>query len=312
MCPACQWLVHAETLKGLAARAQELTSDGKLSEAVAAWDESLSLLPEDSQQHALVTQRKAELVSRIAADAATAPQPNAPAAHSSWWRTAGASAVGVLALLLGKFKFLLLGLTKLKTLLSMGAFFGVYWSTYGWPLALGLVLSIYIHEMGHVASLKRHGIAAGAPLFIPGVGALVLLKQRIDDPKVDAAIGLAGPVWGLGAGLAAYAVYLATGKPIWIAIAQLTGLINLFNLIPVWQLDGSRAFHALTSVQRWTVIAAMAVAYVLTRQKLLLLVGAVAVWRGFQRQQAPGDARTVTTFILLVAVLAWMSKLQGI
>ena len=60
----------------------------------------------------------------------------------------------------------------------MFAFFGVYWSIYGWPLALGLVVSIYIHEMGHVAMLRRLGIAAGAPLFIPGMGAVVMLKQH--------------------------------------------------------------------------------------------------------------------------------------
>src|SRR6185295_15634917 len=108
----------------------------------------------------------------------------------------------------------------------MFAFFGVYWSMHGWPLALGLVLSIYIHEMGHVAMLRHLGIDASAPLFIPGVGALVMLKQHITDPLTDAKIGLAGPVWGLGAGLAAGAVYLVTGASIWLAIAQLTGFIN--------------------------------------------------------------------------------------
>ena len=107
---------------------------------------------------------------------------------------------------LGKLKFLLLGLTKASTFVSMFAFFGVYWSIYGWPLALGLVLSIYIHEMGHVAMLRRLGIAAGAPMFIPGVGALVMLKQHVADPLTDAKIGLAGPVWGLGAALAAFGV----------------------------------------------------------------------------------------------------------
>ena len=100
----------------------------------------------------------------------------------------------------------------------MFAFFGVYWSIYGWPLALGLVVSIYIHEMGHVAMLRRLGIGASAPMFIPGVGALVMLKQRVDDPLTDAKIGLAGPVWGLGAAVAAFAAYLVTGAKIWLAI----------------------------------------------------------------------------------------------
>jgi hypothetical protein len=81
----------------------------------------------------------------------------------------------------GKLKFLLLGLTKAKTFFSMFAFFGFYWTQFGWPLAAGLVISLYIHEMGHVHMLRRLGIDAGAPLFIPGLGAFVMLKQHVTD-----------------------------------------------------------------------------------------------------------------------------------
>jgi Zn-dependent protease len=189
----------------------------------------------------------------------------------------------------------------------MFAFFGVYWSTHGWKLALGLVVSIYIHEMGHVAMLRRLGIKAGSPLFIPGVGALVMLKQRIDDPIIDAKIGLAGPIWGLGAGLAAYGIFVMTKVPVWLAIAQLTGLINLFNLIPIWQLDGSRAFHALSSAQRIVLLCVIALTYFATQQKMLLLIGAVAVWRAFQKTTVPGDRDTVLKFSLLVAALSWLA-----
>ena len=166
--------------------------------------------------------------------------------QQAWWTRGAAAAATVGLLLVGKLKFLLLGLTKASTFVSMFGFFAVYWSIYGWPLALGLVVSIYIHEMGHVAMLRRLGIDSGAPLFIPGVGALVMLKEHITDPIVDARIGLAGPVWGLGAAVAAWRIYFATGAAIWLAIAQLTAFLNLFNLIPIWQLDGSRGFHALS------------------------------------------------------------------
>jgi Zn-dependent protease len=177
-------------------------------------------------------------------------------------------------------------------------------------LALGLVLSIYIHEMGHVAMLRRLKIDAGAPLFIPGVGALVLLKQRIHDPRTDAAVGLAGPVWGLGAGLVALGGYVVTDAKIWLAIAQLTGFINLFNLIPVWQLDGARAFHALNRAERWVVVAGFGAMLLLTGQKLLIVIGAVAVWRAFQREAGPGDQRTLITFLVLIASLSWMAALR--
>ena len=70
-----------------------------------------------------------------------------------------------------KAKALLLGLTKGTTLLTMLLSLGVYWSMWGWPLRLGLVLSIYVHEMGHVIALARYGFRATAPMFIPGLGA---------------------------------------------------------------------------------------------------------------------------------------------
>ena len=224
--------------------------------------------------------------------------------HSSGWRRGVAGAVSLGVLLLGKLKFLLLGLTKISTFASMFAFFGVYWTVYGWPLALGLVVSIYIHEMGHVSMLRRLGIDSGAPLFIPGVGALVMLRQHIDDPLTDAKIGLAGPLWGLGAALAAFAVYLAVRAPIWLAIAHLTGFLNLFNLIPIWQLDGARGFQVLSRQERWALVAVIVAAYLLTNVGLLILVGAVAVWRATQSAAGPGNLRIAATFVGLVVLLS--------
>jgi Zn-dependent protease len=258
----------------------------------------------------VIRARVGDLTSRLAAQPATGH----PATQSDepWWRRGWGALIALLLFSLGKLKFLLLGLTKLSTFVSMFAFFGVYWNLYGWPLALGLVISIYIHEMGHVAMLRRLGIHAGAPLFIPGIGALVLLKQHISDPSVDAKIGLAGPVWGLGAGLAAYAVFLATGTMTWAAIAQLTGFINLFNLIPIWQLDGSRGFHALAVWQRWIVVAAIGATYLVTSQKILLVIGAVALYRAFQRAVIKPDYRAMITFVVLVVALAWLSTVHYI
>src|SRR5207249_8827341 len=137
-----------------------------------------------------IRDRVAEIGRSIDSSADDAPGDD----EKPWWRRGALGIVTVGLLLLSKLKFLLLGLTKASTFISMFAFFGVYWSVYGWRLALGLVLSIYIHEMGHVAMLRRLGIDAGAPMFIPGVGAFVMLKQHVAEPLTDAKIGLAGPV----------------------------------------------------------------------------------------------------------------------
>jgi Zn-dependent protease len=309
-CPACGTLVHADELKQLATNADAATNAGELVKAREHWDAALHFLPASSQQHTVIRARVADLTKRI--DAATpATARSKPAADGSWFRRGGVAIITVGLFAIGKLKFLLLGLTKASTFVSMFAFFAVYWNIYGWPLALGLVVSIYIHEMGHVAMLRRLGIAAGAPLFIPGVGALVMLKQHVDDPITDAKIGLAGPVWGLGAALASLGVYAVTDKPIWLAIAHLTGFLNLFNLIPVWQLDGSRGFHALSRMERWIVVATIALAVYVTGQRLLLIVGGVAVWRAAQREVGPGDRRVLATFVILVAALSWIAKAVG-
>jgi len=307
-CPACGTLVHAETLKQLAAAADAGARAGDLASARDAWSRVLELLPPQSDQHAAVARRLADIAQRI--DAA-AGSPAADTSKTPWWRRGAPGLAAVVIALLSKIKFLLLGLTKASTFVSMFAFFGVYWSIYGWPLALGLVLSIYIHEMGHVAMLRSLGIAAGAPLFVPGVGAFVMLKQHIGNPLNDAKVGLAGPVWGLGAALAALIMYVVTRAPIWLAIAQLTGFLNLFNLIPVWQLDGSRGLHVLARWERWALVFAIAAALIVTQQRLLLIVGGVAVWRALQRDAGPGDTRVLATFVVLVVTLSMLARGVG-
>jgi Zn-dependent protease len=293
-------------LKELAGLADAAAQSGDLAAAREHWTTALGLLPAHSQQHGAIQARIAELTRRERDSPGASPPDDKP-----WWRRGAAGLVTIAVLLATKLKFLLLGLTKASTFVSMFAFFGVYWSIYGWPLALGLALSIYVHEMGHVAMLRRLGINAGAPMFIPGVGAVVMLKQHVTDPLTDAMIGLAGPVWGLGAALAALVAYFATHAPIWLAIAQLTGFLNLFNLIPIWQLDGSRGFHVLSRGERWTVVFAVAVALMLTEQRLLFVIGAVAVWRALQREAGPGDSRALATFVGLVLALSFLARGVG-
>jgi Zn-dependent protease len=312
-CPACGALVHASTLKQVAATAAALTVAGQLVEARSAWSSALDLLPATSQQHATIVSRIAELNKKIIAQPAqrsSQTSASSPADTRPLWKRGVGSVVAASALLLSKLKFLILGLTKLSTLASMFAFFGVYWTAFGWPLAAGLVVSIYIHEMGHVAMLRRLKIDAGAPVFIPGVGALVRLKQRIDDPSADAIVGLAGPVWGLGAAMTAYVAYQTTGVGVWAAIARLGAYVNLFNLIPIWQLDGSRGFHALSRWQQCVVIAAAGVALAVTGQRMLILIAGVGVYRLFRPAVSKPDRTALATFVVLIGALAWLSAIH--
>ena len=313
-CPSCQKLVHAATLGRLAAEADEAARAGNASAALGLWRQALDLLPPTSEQSRVIAARVAEL-SRAAEEA--------PAAGTKrpGWASAG-TAAGLIGLALWKFKFvvvfaltklkfLALGFTKAGTAFSMILSLGVYWAAWGWRFALGVILTMYVHEMGHVASLRRYGIAATAPMFVPGLGAFVRLKQTLQSPREDARVGLAGPIWGLGATLATYGFYLALGWPVLAAVAKFSAWLNLFNLLPVWQLDGGRGFAALARPQRWGVAAACGTAYALTKEGLLLLLllaAAGRAWRG--ASPAEPDHVVLVQYVGLVLSLALLATIR--
>ena len=322
-CPACGRLVHADRLASLAADAESADARGDMDAALPLWREALDLLPAGSRQREVVTQRVNALSDAVRKrPGGGKPPPPAPGqshTHGHRGLKGAAVAVGGLALLLWKFKFvvaflvtkgklLLLGLTKSSTLFSMLLSVGVYWTVWGWRFALGIVLAIYVHEMGHVITLSRYGFKASAPTFIPGLGAFIRMKQRPVNPHEDAAVGLAGPIYGMLASAAAYALFRATDQPIFGAIAQFNAWINLFNLIPIGPLDGGRAFGALSRKQRWWVVLAMLTAWVLTAENLLALLALVAGFRAAAEKPATdeGDKPATVQFVGLIGLLSWM------
>jgi Zn-dependent protease len=280
---------------------------GNATAALTAWREALALLPTSSRQHETVLGRVADLSRCLDSGAPAAPRP-------SWARRAGP--LGVLALLLwkakaivlffaSKAKLLLLGLGQGGTVLSALVSLGVYWAAWGWAFAAGLIVSLYVHEMGHVAALARFGIKATAPMFIPGLGAVVRLKQYPASPREDARVGLAGPTWGLAAAAACYAAFLALQAPMLAAVAVWGARINLFNLIPLGPLDGGRGFRALTRGQRWLVVAVLAVLLVVTGEGLLWLVLAAAALRALAGEPArEADWPACWQFSLLLLALS--------
>ncbi len=153
-----------------------------------------------------------------------------------------------LALLVAKGKVLLLALAKIKAVSTLGTMFvsiAAYALAFGWPFAVGFVLLLFIHEMGHVIQLRREGVEASAPIFIPFVGAVIAAKSMGEDAAAEARVGLAGPILGTAGTLVPLAIWLATGSDLWRALAYVGFFINLINLMPVLPLDGGRAMAVL-------------------------------------------------------------------
>ncbi len=345
-CPGCGGLVHADALRGLAADAERAERQRDLPGELTAWRGVLELLPAGSGQHQRVLTRVQALSALVPAGTAAAAQPAravannqttppsstasatgaTPAANApprTGWRKwfAGLGAFGVLLakmkwvllFLLAKGKALLIGLTQIKTVLSMAIAVGVYTMVFGWRFALGLVLSIYVHEMGHVVWLRRYGIPATAPMFIPGLGAFVRLKQRPATPGEDARVGLAGPVWGAAAAVGALLLGRALQVPILSAIARVGAWINLFNLLPVWQLDGGRGFVALSRRQRAYAAAVLWIVALSAHEGMLYILAIAASFRAASAAGAPerGDRAVFLTYVALVVGLTWLIRLCG-
>ncbi|HEY4184522.1 MAG TPA: site-2 protease family protein [Polyangia bacterium] len=320
-CPNCGRLVHAAELKQLAADAEAAERGQETTRALASWRLMLDLLPIQSTQHARVL-AKVQALSGTVTAGRTGPSPARPKPAGSG-KSKAAAGLGTIGVLLAKFKWgvlllltkgkaLLIGLTQAKTFLSMAIAIGVYTSFFGWKFALGLILSIYVHEMGHVVALRRYGIPASAPMFIPGFGALVRLKQNPATVGEDARTGLAGPIWGTAAALVALALGALLHNQLLFAIARLGAWINLFNLLPVWQLDGGRGFAALSRGQRGVVAGVLWVLALSHVDGLLFILAIAASFRAAGKSAPPlGDRPVLATFLGLVIGLTVLMVVAG-
>lgn len=150
---------------------------------------------------------------------------------------------------------LLFKIPALGSLATILVSFGAYALFYGPWFAVALITMLFVHEMGHVVEIRRQGMHATAPIFIPFMGAAIFQRTHPTDALKQAQIGIAGPIAGtLGATVAAV-LYTATQNEIFLLAAWLGFFLNLINLIPVWQLDGS---WILAPVSPWLQVAGFA------------------------------------------------------
>jgi Zn-dependent protease len=252
------------------------------------------------------------------------------------WSFARWGALGALLLLLWKFKaVLVIGLTKLKFILAggkifaMGKFLGTgvsmiisvfaYAFIFGLPYAVGFVLLIFVHEMGHVLALRWYGIQASVPIFLPFLGAFVAMKEMPKNAYVEAVVGIAGPVLGTVGALVCWQLYGWTQQPLFLALAYAGFMINLFNLMPVLPLDGGRVAAAISP---WLWVAGMVACVLLMFARpnpilfILIILSLPRMWQMWRQPEAereyysvPPQQRTsmgIAYFVLCACLGAWM------
>jgi Zn-dependent protease len=194
-----------------------------------------------------------------------APNGNAietDAAHPSRdnWRSRLKKALGpiavvgvVIAKFLAKLKFFILPALKFLPILlkSGGTMLISIWAYalfFGWRFAVGFVLLMFVHECGHLIVAKKFGLPVSAPVFIPFMGAFILLKDQPSNAWMEACVGIGGPMLGSLGALACNSLGEIFNMPLLIALASTGYFLNLFNLMPVGFLDGGRI---VTALSRW-------------------------------------------------------------
>jgi Zn-dependent protease len=300
VCDQCQALVYADKLDQLASEAKAMEAKGELLRARDHWLMGLPLLPRGSSQAAWIQNHALELNA--------AAQNSTPSNKSKWVKRL--APLGPLAAVLAKGKLLLTILFKMKFLLSLAAFLAIYWAQFGPKFAIGFTTMILIHEMGHFIDVKRRGLPAEMPVFLPGLGAYVRWQALGVSLETRAAVSLAGPFAGWLAAAACALFWFTTHHGIWAALAWTGAWLNVLNLIPVPILDGGHAVLALNKAERLVLLVACLALWLGFGQWWFILVAAGAGWRLFTKDAPPEPSPKITayfvTVLTLLALILWM------
>ena len=167
---------------------------------------------------------------------------------------------------------------KLGKLLTTGGTMLVsivaYAFIFGWWYAVGFVVLILVHEMGHYIAARQRGLDVGAPTFIPFVGAWIEMKDLPHDVETEAYVGMAGPLVGTAGALACYFLARSYDSDLLLALSYAGFFINLFNLIPLSPFDGGRV-TAVLSPRMWLVGVPILIALFFWRPSPMLILVAI-------------------------------------
>jgi Zn-dependent protease len=285
-------------MEQLAAHARSLEAHGDLQAAREKWLACLPLLPAQSMQAEWIRKHVAEL------DAGPSPQVRPASSTAPQW-----------AKKLGPLGPILLALWKLKFLWSFVAFLSLYWQLWGAAFGVGFAVLVLVHEMGHFIDIKRRGLPADMPMFLPGLGAYVKWNGLGVSVEARSAISLAGPFAGALAAGVCYLLWHQTGYGLWAALARTGAWFNALNLIPLWIFDGSSAANALSKLERAVVLlVSAALGYALSEWVFALVAAGMGI-RLFTRDAPEEPSNPIAAYFVAVitalAMILWLVPGHG-
>jgi Zn-dependent protease len=273
-CSQCLTLVHGQELDRIAAEAKEFEAKGDLRSARERWLACLPLLPRGSKQaewvrdHALKLDLNADSLEHV----------ETPGGETNWFR-------------------------NLRPLWTLVPFIFIYSQIYGTEFGVGFALLILVHEMGHFVDIKRRGLPADMPVFLPGLGAYVRWRALGVSLQTRAAVSLAGPAAGFIGSVVCWVIWLKTGNGLFAGLARASAWLNILNLVPVWILDGGQAALALSRVERAVLVVVGVALSVVFWDALFLVVAAGALVRVFIKDAPERASWGITTYFVMVLVL---------
>jgi Zn-dependent protease len=191
-----------------------------------------------------------------------------------------------------KFGAILLKLKFLTVIGTMGVSIAAYTLLWGWKFAVGFVLLIFVHEMGHALMLRRRGIKAGLPVFLPFIGAFISMKSQPASVYEEAESALAGPLAGTAGAFVVWWAGNALDSELLVSLAFTGFLLNLFNLLPALPLDGGRVAGALHPVI-WLLGLVALVFFEIVRPSpiipIIILLGGFELWRRWRDRNSPAS-----------------------
>jgi len=177
-------------------------------------------------------------------------------------------------------------LTTAGTALVSVAAYALFW---GWTFAVGFVVLLFVHEMGHVVQLRREGIKASAPMFVPFLGAMISARSLGENALAEARVGLAGPVLGTLGAAVCLAIGEATNSDLLRALAYVGFFLNLFNLLPVVPLDGGRAMAAMAPWMWFLGFGVLVAMLLLVPNPILLIIVVFGGLETYRRWKLRGN-----------------------
>ncbi|WP_243029100.1 site-2 protease family protein [Thermus albus] len=126
-----------------------------------------------------------------------------------------------------------------------------------WPFllgllaALGLFLSVLLHELGHALTARRFGIGTKR-ITLWLLGGVAQMEKIPREPQKELWIALAGPGVSFALALFFRMARVETGALGFLThyLALVNLMLGLFNLLPALPLDGGRVYRALLAFRK--------------------------------------------------------------